>query len=205
MLVDQDIVQVNYRGTCFGQRIILDTTYIVIGNFPVLDSFFTDAQRIITAVNAGGVIAVKPSYLACLPASYVLDEIRVQKINGVRSAYFSNGFADPGTHADAATVANDSACVTLRTQKSGRKQVANKHIGPIPDSANVAGLLTNAYKAILSALGTKLLTSGIPVGAGATIVPTIYHRADNTNDPVQQFLVGAQGRVQRRRTVGIGE
>lgn len=205
MLLDQDIVQVNWFGSCFGQRIILDTTYLVLGNFPVGDSFFQDAQRIVNLVTAGGAIDVQTAYLAALPPQYSLEEIRVQKINGVRSAYFSNGFvATVGTNANAATVANDAACITLRTQKAGRNQVANKHIGPAPDAVSAAGLLVNAYKTVLTALGGKLVISGIPVGSGSIIAPTIYHRAAGTNDLVQQFLIGQQSRVQRRRTVGVG-
>lgn len=206
MLVANDIVQVNWRGLCFGQRIILDTTYVVLSNFPVINSFFQDATKIVDLLAVGGAIDVQTAYLACLPPQYTLEEVRVQKINPGRSAYFSAGFVGAvGTNAGAATVANDAACITLRTQQSGRSQVANKHIGPVPDVANVAGLLTVGYKTTLSALGGKLVVSGTPPTTGALIAPTIFHRATLTNDLVQQFLLGQQGRVQRRRTVGVGE
>jgi hypothetical protein len=206
MLLNNDVVQVQWRGLCFGQRIIMNQHYHVTGDFPLLDSFFQDAQRIINAVRIGGVINVEAAYLACLPPEYRLFDVNVQRIRAARSAYFgeSSAVGFPGTNADSATVANDSACITLRTQQAGRKQVANMHIGPVPDAVSVAGLLTAAYKVTLSALGTKLVVSGVPVGSGSLISPTIMHVAGG-DDLVQQFHIGPQSRVQRRRTVGVGE
>lgn len=205
-LNDGDIVAVNYFGQCFGQRIILDTTYRVLGNFPIVNSFFQDAALIVTAVDAAGVIDVVTPYLACLPPQYSLDQIRVQRIHPGRTAYYAQSFAGVvGTNVNPATVANDSACITLRTQQSGRDQIANKHIGPAPDAVSAAGLIVAAYRTLLSNLGSKLVVSGVPPTSGSLIAPTIFHKAGGTDDLVQQFILGAQSRVQRRRTVGIGE
>lgn len=206
MLLNGDVVHVAWRGQCFGQRIILDQNYKILGDFPLADSFFQDALKIANLLLPGGAINVLTAYLAALPPQYTIDEIRIQKVSPApRTAYFSVGLGGaPGTHADAATVANDAACITMRTQKAGRNQVANVHIGPVPDAVSAAGLLINAYKVILTALGTKLVTSGVPVGSGSIIAPTILHKAGG-DDLIQQFLIGPQSRVQRRRTVGVGE
>lgn len=205
-LKNDDIIQITFRGLCFGQRIIMTRPYLVSGDFPVGTTFATDLDSICTAVAAGGVQDIMTPYLACLPAVYSLSEIRAQRVWPTRIAYRSIGFGGAvGTNAGAATVANDSACITLRTAFAGRKQVANMHIGPVPDTVSVAGLITAAYKVTLNVLGPKLVTSFVPVGSGSLLVPVIFHRATHDNDLVQQFILGDQSRVQRRRTVGVGE
>lgn len=204
-LLNNDIVQVQFRGNCFGQQIILNHNYGILGNWPVLTSVAQDLQSIITAVAAGGVQNIEASYLACLPPQYSLTEIRAQRITPIRSAYQSIALAGViGTHASPATVANDAACITMRTVNAGRKQVANQHIGPVPDAVSAAGLLVGAYVVILSALGTKLVSAFAPPGSGSVVVPVIVHRGGPGPDTITNFIVGPQSRVQRRRTVGIG-
>lgn len=205
-LLNNDIVQISFRGLCFGQRIIMTRPYVISGDFPVGTSIGQDLESIIGAVAPAGVQDIATPYLACLPPQYSLTGIRAQRIWPTRVAYREDSIIGAvGTNAGAATVANDSACITLRTALSGRKQVANMHIGPVPDTVSVAGLITNAYKATLNPLGTKLVTSFVPPASGSLVVPVVYHRASHTFDLVQQFILGDQSRVQRRRTVGIGE
>lgn len=204
-LKDNDIIQVTLRGSCFGQQIILDHTYRIFGDFPALNSVPTDLDLINAALAPGGVQNLVAPYLACLPPEYSLLELRSQRIFPTRSAYQQIAFIGAvGTNAAAATVANDSAVITLRTALSGRSQVANKHIGPVPDAISAAGLIVNAYKVTLSSLGDKLVTSFTPPTSGSLVVPIIYHRATQTNDLVNQYILGIQSRVMRRRTVGVG-
>lgn len=205
-LLTNDKVSIAYRGLCFGQRIILTHNYVVLGDFPVVNSVAQDLQLILNGIAAGGVNDIETPYLACLPPQYTLSEVRAQRILPVRSAYVSNGFVGVvGTNAGAATVANDAACVTMRTALAGRKQVANQHIGPVPDNVSVAGLITAAYKLTLTSLGTRLITSFVPPASGSLVAPIILHRPGGTFDIINNFILGDQSRVQRRRTVGVGE
>lgn len=204
-LKNNDIIQSTFRGLCFGQQIILDLTFQIFGDFPVGNSVSTDLDLINAAIAPGGVQNIVTPYLACLPAQYSLLELRSQLIFPTRSAYRQVAFVGAvGTDPGAATVANDSAALTLRTEKSGRSQVATKHIGPVPDNVSAAGLIVAAYKLSLAALGAKLVTSFVPPTSGSLVVPVIYHRQTNTTDLVNQYILGDQSRVQRRRTVGVG-
>lgn len=204
-LMNGDKVLVQFRGDCFNQQILMNRMLLVSGDFPALNSIDTDLQLIITSVNAAGVQDYATPYLACLPATYTLREIRAQRIKPVRSAYSSQfPVGAIGTNAGAATTANDAGCITYRTAVAGKGQRGNMHIGPMPDAGAAAGLLTNAYKATLSTLGTAMLASFIPPGSGSLVIPVDWHRKTDTTDLWQSFRIGAEARVQRRRTVGIG-
>jgi hypothetical protein len=205
-LNDGDLLLVQLRGFCFGQRIILARYLKVVGPFPAVNSWITDANLILTAISPGGVNDWVTPYLACLPPQYNLTEARVQRIKPTRTAYQPNAFVGfPGTNAGAATVANDAAAITFRTSNAGRSQVGTCHIGPMPDAASAAGLIVNAMKALLGALATRLSTSFTPPMSGSLLVPVLWNRKLNTTEFIQSFLLGDASRVQRRRTVGVGE
>ena len=208
-MLNNDRVQVTLRGTCFGQRILLVRMFQLLGDSPAANSVRTDLQEINTAVAAAGVHNLVDPYLACLPASYTLLGIRSQRITPIRSAYEElviGGGGSPGTHAAAATVACDSAGIIVRAAEAGRHERGTVKIGPCPDGASAAGQLTAAYRALLAAVGSKLVTSFVPVGWGGTLVaPILYNRADNNSRLIQTFLVPEDSRVMRRRVVGRGE
>lgn len=199
-----DVVLVSFRGLCFGQRIILTHTYRIDAVNDPGQTVVQDLTDILTAIDVGGGDAVVPSYLACLPPQYQLTQLRAQRIYPIRSAYVPITKALAGTHEAPATVANDAAAITLRTDYAGRNQIATKHIGPIPDDASSAGLLIAGYKTLLSTLATKLLLT-IDFGAAGQATPGIYHRSTNGFDAVESYILGDQSRTQRRRTVGVGE
>ncbi len=204
-LAVNDIILTTIRGTCFGQRIIFTMTWFVSEAFES-DTTRLDLLRIAEVIAAPVPAALLTKYLACLPADYTANEIRVQRLRPTRSAYSVLSLAGRfGTHAEVATVANDSAALTLRTPFAGRDQVATKHIGPIPDAVSSEGLLTDGYKAILNTLGQELSEPVIPVLPGGEITPCIFNRNANAAVEVVQFAIGDQSRVQRRRTVGLGE
>lgn len=205
-LLNNDRVQVQFRGTCFGQQIILNRMYLISGDFPLGTSVNTDLQSILTSVIAGGVNDQTTPYLACLPATYTLNECRAQRIKPTRSAYSSQfpiGFV--GTNANAATKPNCTGSITFRTALGGRGQHGTAHIGPAPDAAAVAGILTAAYQTLLGNLGTPLLGSFVPPLSGSLVVPILWQRKTDTFQLWQSFFIGQTSRVQRRRTVGIGK
>ena len=199
-----DKVQVTFTGRCYSQRIILVQNYVVTQAAAPGDTYVFNMTSLINDLDTGGVRTIVPEYLALLNNDYTLITIKAQVIKPVRLAYVSKEVARPGT-GGAGTVANDSACLTLRTANAGRDQVSNKHIGPVPDGVSVAGRLDVAYKADVAVLGDKMIASVQPVALGPIYTPVVYHRFPDTTDAVAGFIVGDQSRVQRRRTVGVGE
>lgn len=205
-LLNNDIVRVTWRGLCFGQRIILTNDYLVIGDINPITTVIEDLANIATVIAVGGADDKTTRYMAALPPQYTLTDLRVQKLWPTRSAYWQNTFVGVvGTHASPATVANDSAALTMRTPFSGRKHRGTKHIGPIPDAASAAGLLTAGYRGIMATLGNMLLESIAPAGAAGFLKPGIYNKPLSSITFTLNWIIGDQSRVQRRRTVGIGE
>lgn len=203
-LMANDRVQVTLRGKCFGQRIVCVRTLLIVGDMPVADSVKKGLDDILTAINIGGIANWIGPYLACLPPQYTLNEMRAQRIKPVRSAYtslFPINFI--GTNVNNATVSNDSAALTFRGANASRSNVGTVKVGPAPDGASAAGLLTAAYTNLMSALGAAM-SVGFAVD-GAFCIPVLYNKKLNTVESIESFRVGAESRTMRRRTVGIGE
>lgn len=200
-----DRLHISFLGRCFGQRIILGMDYRCrIGTGPGT-TYTQDANAIRNAIIAGGPQDLVTPYLACLPPQYNLETLRIQTYQPVRLAYVAFDVNSPGNNDDAASVANDSAAITMRTELAGRRFRGTKHIGPAPDAASVAGLLTAAYVEDLNEFATALLVEIAPAANAMRLVPVVYHKATNTSDDLTSFTIGRQSRVQRRRTVGLGE
>lgn len=200
-----DMCQVSFRGQCFGQRIILVSTYRCRTAPDASQTLQSVLADILTSVQVGGNRDIQTPYLACLPAEYTLDSVRAQWIAPTRSAYRDNVVGAPGTHESAATVANDSAALTLRTDNSGRDQVATHHIGPAPDAVSANGLIVLGYRLLVQTLGVAMIADIPPALSTGVFEPVIRHRSDGSYDNLSGIRVGLQSRVQRRRTVGIGE
>lgn len=199
-----DGVRVQFKGWCFGQRIILTHSYRKLSGPDVLP-VETECQGIIDDIIVGGGLDILSAYLACLPADYNTSGCSAQCVYTIRNTRVDRAFVTPGTHASPATVANDSACITLKGPIAGANRRSNKHIGPVPDAVSVAGLLDAAYVTKLTTLANKLVTPVVLAG-GETYVAVVM----GTNPglgmfTLEQHTIGPQSRVQRRRTVGLGE
>lgn len=201
-----DTIKLTFKGTCFSQAVFLDLTYVCTVGTPI--ATIVSLQEFITAVGPGGPAAnqIADSYLACLPPQYLGMVITAQVLRPVRSAYTSITFAAAnGTNANAATVACDSAAVTRRTALSGRNQISTLKVGPAPDGASAAGLLTVAYTNLLTTFnGRTLLQQVMPVST-AQYKPAILTKIGNyDNRDLVTGLVTPESRVMRRRVVGRG-
>jgi len=202
-----DSVAIHFLGRCFGQRTVLTNTYrCTVGN-----AGLTTAQVLNELLNevvlAGGANEILGQYRACLPPQWSLEETRAQVLAPVRSAFTSQGFVGfPGTNANAATVASDAAAITRRTALAGRRQISTLKIGPVPDAASAAGLLTGAYGLLLQTLGTATIKPLLLPISTCQFIPTIL-TALGTHDgrDLTNFFIGTTSRVNRRRTVGVGE
>jgi len=161
-------------------------------------------------IKATGTDDIQTDYLGCLPANYQLLETRVQLIWPTRFAYSTFTELASGAVAGEAPSGNLQGAITLRTNESGRNQIATYKIGPIPQGASVEGLLTNAHKVRLNSLGTKLLEQVEIIGApyASAWFPVIYH--PNATGPQPRFnvvearSVHDETRTLSRRTVGRG-
>jgi len=201
-----DTMRLSFRGTCFGQRIILDLSYrCTVGAPGVATAAVLDET--LTAVVGGGVNDIKTNYLACLPPQYTMNEVRAQIIKPVRSAFRSNtlvGFV--GTNVNPATVACDSAASTRRTALSGRNQVSTLKIGPVPDGASAAGLLTVPYTALLAPLmADTIKTLLLPISTVQWVATILSPLGISTERDLVNGVIQPQSRVMTRRVVGRGE
>lgn len=199
-----DKVLVTFKGRSYGQRILLTLWYECIRAAPGGESLNLSMQKLRSLIKAGGAFDIETPYMKVLGNDYTLLEIKTQVIAPTRAIYFTQAITNVGNGGDQ-SVANDSAALTLRCDLAGRKFVGTKHIGPVPDGASVSGLLTVGYKADLSNLGDALVLPLTPLAPDAQYRPILFHRADLTSSPVTSFAIGDQSRVQRRRTVGLGE
>lgn len=204
-LLNNDIVRIEARGQAFGQQIILTHHYLCVGDAPAVNTILQDLTALNTALDLLGALDLRTPYLACLPNSYTLDFFRSQRIRTVRSVMVDKVQGNPGTNINPATVANDSGAITLRSNLAGRGKYCVKHIGPAPDGASANGLLTAGYKNLLGALADRLLTSFTPPGLGTLFVPVTYNRVTHNVEILTTRAIGAESRVQRRRTVGLGK
>lgn len=204
-ILNDALIQVSLRGTCFGQRIIFTHWYRANGAGPGA-SYTADLNLILDRLVPGGIDTFIPAYLACLPQQYTLTHIRAQAIRPVRSVIVERTIVGgDGTNVNAATTANDAATITFRTDLGGRNQVSVKHIGPTPDAAALNGLVTNAYAALLTSLAQDLDDSFAPVGWVGGLVPIVPHVLNNGYNDITSWVVGDTARVMRRRTVRVGE
>lgn len=205
-LLNNDVVQTTWEGIWGAQQILMVRNYLISGDFPPINTIQTDLNLITSALTVGGVNDVETPYLACLSATYSLLRLKAQRIFPTRTAYAPLNFVGgaPGTNAGATTKPNVSTTITFRTALAGRKQRSNVHVGPSPDTAAVAGLVTAPYQALLSTLAGKLILSFVPPTSGSLVIPIIFH-GDHTNDFIQNAIIQNTSRVQRRRTVGVGK
>lgn len=199
-----DIVLLTIKGRCFSQRILFTQTYRVAVTGGPGESANLQLGYLSAAWDHALVGGIFGKYALCLSTDYQSLETRTQVIAPVRLAYRSDVNVGLGMFG-AGTVANDSAALTMRTEAAGRKEVATKHIGPIPDGASGNGVLELDYRANLVAFGSALRSDITDAGTGVSFKPVIYHPGAGDWSDITSFVIGEQSRVQRRRTVGLGE
>lgn len=205
-LLNNDIVQVSWRGRIFGQRVLMVRNYLILGDYNAATTVAQDLDDIKAQLGPAGAFDATTAYLACLPPEYSLLELRTQRLKAVRSAMRSTVFAATvGTNANSATVPSDSGAITFRTALAGPTQVSVVKIGPMPDAASVAGFLTAAQLALHGALATKLLVNFTPAGSGSVVVPIVVGKTLAAPSALTSAVPEVTSRVITRRTVGRGE
>lgn len=202
-----DVFLASFRGICNNQRIIFTHTYQVTG-VVAPPSDYDVALDIAMRLAATGLFNLETPYLNCLADNYQLEEIRAQKISPVRYRYASIARGTFGAYGDDSRTSNLNSVITMWAALAGRRYVANKHLGPIPEGAGVftGGVVSVGYKASMDALLAKLLLGFTSNGGNVDLAPCIFHQpplggSSLIVDGVSQSTV----RVMRRRTVGLGE
>lgn len=205
-----DILQLSFRGTQAGQRIMMVRTYRCSIAAPNT-TYTEDMGGVVAKISAGALGGMRGRYLSLLPTAYTLNEIRAQVISPVRRVQYSVlQVGQLGTNGGVGNVTNLAAVITMRTALAGRDQVANAHIGPIPSDISSAGSLDATYRLTMSDLKDIFLQVITPDGFDvASWTPCIYHSkavlpAPRYND-IASAIVQTTTRTMRRRTVGRGE
>lgn len=203
-----DLVQLTFVGRWEQQVIML--THFLKCRTPPTGSQPTSAalQDLITKVAPANIGELGSCYLDCLPDNYTLRIITAQKIYPAREVLQSQAMSIVGTWPTAeALTGNNAGVITLRTDKAGRSQVSNKHIGPLPSDAMAIGNVTGAWNIKANVLGEALINPISPV-APVAYDPIIYHKngdgAVQKSDLIASYALQTTVRVMRRRTVGLG-
>jgi len=201
------LVQIQLIGSCFGQRIILTHWLSSLVAFPAINTYTDDLNAVLDQLAMGAADDYVTPYLALMPQQYAIFAMTAQAITPVRSVKVTRAINPPasGTHASPATVANDAAVLTFRTDLGGRNQVSNRHIGPVPDSVSDQGLIIPAYRLLMGTFATRLLSPVAPVGLGGNMDAVVPHVKTGTKNVLKTFVAQDTSRVMRRRTVRVGE
>jgi hypothetical protein len=198
-----DIVSVTYWGTLFSQRVMNVLHYRV--TVDSTDPTYVGAAAALAFAMGSGAVSPGLAMLAAQGPQYTLDEIRVQKVNGLRERYVSASFGLPGTHADDVTSPNVSAVLLKKSASVSRRGLGTFHLPGIPETGYAAGYLTPAYQILINAIGARLLNPVTPVLEALVVQPVIW---TPTGDPIYYPVIGTTLvttlRIMRRRTVGLG-
>lgn len=203
-----DLIQLTFVSRWNAQVIMLTTHYKCrtppTGSMPTSQAL----QGLIDYVDPADANSLGSMYLGCLPENLTLREIWAQKIYPTREVKQSKAVSYTGNWPTAeASTGNIGGVITLRTDKAGRSQVGNKHIGPLPQDAYSNGQISGAAILALDALGEALVGPLNTVNTGQYDA-VIYHRsgdgAAQKSDLIGTYVVQTTARVMRRRTVGLG-
>ena len=202
-----DVVQVSFRGTLYGQRMLNILHYVVgvVGSGSDVSQLDILVSNILTG---GGSVDPRTPFLACIGTEYTLDTIRAQRVHPTRTIYMEAVDGGGGAYGSGTEVTNISASIEKRTQKAGRMGIGRIQIPGVPTLAMNNGELTNAYltgpmEDLAAVLPQSLTTTG-PV---VTYVPCLF----NPTDPGVKFAVlfdcipKAEIRTMHRRTLRVGE
>lgn len=204
------IMMVTFHGLYAGQTILFTRHY---RNFATIAGDI-DPQGLQEAfydrIKEGGPDDIVTPYVDCLSDSYEMDTVRCQLIHPTRFAFSEFLVATSGTMEDPAATGNVQAALTLRTNGSGRDQVATYKLGPIASNMYTGGVLNETIRVAVRSFGSALLES-VSVGPDpftSDWLPVIYHPVPKVpgvySDVVESRSDHREVRTISRRTVGRG-
>lgn len=207
-ILQGDLIQITLLGY-WNQQAIMLTHHLKVRTPPSGGQTTSQAlQSLLTAIAGETPGTLARTYLECLPDNYTMRIRSAQKIYPTREVMQSQSDALVGLWESGTALTGQLAgVITLRTEKAGRSQVSNKHIGPAPDDGILNGQTTAAWRVPLDNLANALETA-ITAANGAIYDPCIYHRGGDgaaaKSDLITSYVLQPTARVMRRRTVGLG-
>lgn len=201
-----DVILVTFVGQIYQQRTMLTLPYAIFsitGTHNILDV----QDALLAALKAGGAEDFETAYAACLTDGWASEEIWAQRIYPTRARRNQTPGTLDGT-LGAGVVSNVAAVIEMWTEKAGRDQIANKHIGPMDpgDPSASSGRWTNVALSPLGLLRDAILEPVTILAGAVDLLPCIYHKASVS--PKFDYLVAGTvhdtTRTQRTRTIGKG-
>lgn len=208
-----DLMLVTFEAVCYGQKIVLTHTLkatTVTGDQSVL----TAQGDILDKLKEGGDLDVVTFWSACLQTSCTVKKMTAQRIHPTRMRK-TEITQDKGGLAGASEATNLASAISFKTQFGGRKQIANKHIGPLAfgtaETLIKDGVLTAAYVALFIDLADALLAAPTTNAGNVQWTPCIVHRAKEKPHPItgsdvyDTYEINGVLSSQRTRIIGKGE
>lgn len=158
---------------------------------------------------AGQVLAfngIVDKMLDCMSNTANVTQVTAQCIRNTRFVRAVVEDNQEGNIVSPCAAQNLAAVITKRTTFSGRWAVGSFHLGGLPVTAYQAGVLDNAFKALVQALADELLDPIVIPAVGGTYIPVLLHPVGQHGGStvINAVEVQDQVRVMRRRTVGLG-
>ena len=205
-LSNDDIIQVTFRNTLFGQRILTVLHYYVFTTSGA-ENVLAACDRIANYLNNN---ANEPltSYQLAVCAGMAFDEVRVQRVYPTRDPYSSAAVALVGTQGGTAFNANTAASIQKKTAVTGRYAIGRMQMagGPLEE---LSGAEWSApYRAAeLSNLGQALTAALTLTGPLLTLKPCLYNptQPNPKYNEVIAYAVEREQRTMHRRTLRLGE
>lgn len=197
-----DIIEVSYRGTIAGQIVMNVFHFQYTGAVPLVPG---DAALQTLLTNLAAPLGFQAKLLGCSCPEYTMTEQRAQVIYPTRQIYLSNTISLPGIFAGSSLTPNTSAVVLKVPSLAGRGRVGNVHVIATPSADPTGGVWSLVYIAKLGLFAAALPTLQT-LSAPNDAMPVIWSRRLPTNP--SQILAGRVNpfvRVERRRTVGVGQ
>lgn len=207
-VVSQDILEVRLLGRMNGQR-LMNVLHYRLG---VDGASVLEGDDVITAAatsafeNAGGILQILK---AISNPAWTYEGALYQWIYTTRyTAVRRNNAAGPGSFAGTALPPNVSSTITKQSVHGTRHGIGSIHIGGMGLNDITVGMLTVARVENLAGLA-ELLTVDIPlptVPNALELTPIILNKASpQLSLTWHTATIQNESRVQRRRTVGLGE
>lgn len=197
-----DVLLVTFDGFWHNQRTMTTFHYGVsaVTGGPSNDQFALALKNQMAL--AGGLI---PTFLACCPPAYLLNNVWVQTLAPVRVVKTILSVALSGQFDGDSNTANLSTVVTRRGSLANRANIGSVHV-PYPnlDADGSDGTIGAPMLAALGTFATQVRSQIAMVGTG-TVIPVLFHGPAITDvNIVTSTIVQLTVRTMRRRTVGRG-
>jgi hypothetical protein len=200
-----DVIEMSQRGLFNGQ-VILNVWHVFVESGVSGASDIADNYSL-AQYYASLVAPTEPigRYLTLLPADYILQRIRAQKIYPTRSTYAEQDVSLVGTAVGVADHSATCAVFTKQGLTGTRRAIGSMHIGPMPALAAHNGILDGGYETQLNNYASTWRTSFVVPANSTRYRPCIYN--PGVVPPFQSInntIVQTTARTMRRRVVGRG-